>query len=180
MEHPNFRDHQRTLVSARLLGELYCAGVIPSSILLEVVHHVLNFGHDIPDALRKASVESQELFAPRGNISQTIQEDEELEEDDGDEEEKEEEKRPQVVSVSPFSKYDPRVPCEIDPPMSAFRIKLACTILETASRTIVAAGNKTKLDFALASLQRYLFTKTSLPSDGKFNSACSLALRHSD
>lgn len=169
MRHPNFRDHQRTLVCARLLGELYCSAAIPSTILFDEVHHILNFGHEIPNALRQVS-ENEDLFAPKGNISQTILEDEELEEDSDGAEEKEEEQKPQIVSVSHFSKFDPRVPSGIDPPTAVFRIKLVCTMLETAAPNLVTANNKSKLDFALASLQRYLFTKISLPSDGKHNS----------
>merc|ERR1712194_402653 len=134
MEHPNFRDHQRTLVCARVLGELYCAAAIPSAIVFDVVHHLFDYGHDIPPGLRQAS-ESQGLLALRGNISQTILEDEELEEDD--DEEKEEETKPQVIPISSLSKYDPRVPSYIDPPTSVFRIKLACTLLETTSSHIV-------------------------------------------
>ena len=163
MENPNFRDHQRTLVVARLLGELYCAAVIPSSIVMKEMDHILNFGHDIPEALRQAC-KKDVSFAPSGNVSQTIHEDEELE-DEGHEE-KEKEKQPVAVSVSRFSKYDPRVPCDLDPPTAAFRIKLVCTILETVSSHIVTTSNKAKLEYILACLQRYLFTKTSLPSDG--------------
>lgn len=166
--HPSFRDHQRTLVCARLLGELYCEGAIPSSILFDEVHHIINFGHDIPDALRQASV-NQKLFLPRGNVSKTIHEDEEMEDEENEEQDNEMEKnqQPVVIPVSLYSKYDPRVPCDIDPPMAAFRIKLVCTILETASKHIVSASNKTKLEFCLALLQRYLFTKKMLPTDGK-------------
>jgi regulator of nonsense transcripts 2 len=169
ISHPSFRDHQRTLVGARLFGELYCAAVIPSSILFDEVHHILDFCHDIPDALRHAS-ENQVLFAPRGNVSQTILEDETLEDDEEAEQENEKDKhqQPLVVSVSPFSKHDPRVKSDIDPPMAVFRIKLVCTILETATAHIVTANNKAKLEFSLASLQRYLFTKTSLPTDGEY------------
>jgi hypothetical protein len=105
------------------------------------------------------------MFAPRGKVSQTIPEDEELEEDDDDDEK--ENSEPTAVPVSRFSRYDPRVPCETDPPMAVFRIKLVCTILDAISSQ-VTASNKSKVDLALASLQRYLFTKTSLPSDGKY------------
>jgi regulator of nonsense transcripts 2 len=90
------------------------------------------------------------------------------EEEAEQENEKGKHKQPLVVSVSPFSKHDPRVPSDIDPPMAVFRIKLVCTILETACAHIVTANNKAKLEFALASLQRYLFTKTSLPTDGEY------------
>lgn len=165
IENPNFRDHQRTIVCSRILGELYCAGVIPSSIIFEVLHHILNFGHDIPDALRQAS-KNQETLTSHGRISQAIPEDGELEEDEN---KNNEEEKPKVVSVSRFSKYDTRVPCEIDPPTAVFRIKLVCTILETVTPYIVSATNKVKLDFVLAALQRYLFTKISLPSDVEFS-----------
>merc|ERR1711966_150657 len=77
--------------------------------------------------------------------------------------------KPQVIPVSSLSKYDPRVPSFIDPPTSVFRIKLACTLLETASSHIVTVNNKSKLEFALASLQRYMFTKRSLPTDVEFS-----------
>jgi len=164
LENPNFRDNQRTIVCARLFGELYCSGVLPSSIIFEQIDHILNFQHDIPDALRDAS--QNEMFAPRGKVSQTILEDEELEEDDEDDEK--ENIEPAAVPVSRFSKYDPRVPCETDPPMAVFRIKLVCTILDAISSQ-VTVSNKSKVDLALASLQRYLFTKTSLPSDVEFS-----------
>ena len=166
--HPSVRDHQRTLVCARLLGELYCEGAIPSSILFDEVNHIINFGHDIPDALRQAST-NQELFLPRGDVSKTINEDEELEDEEKSDQEIEKEKnqQPVVIPVALFSKYDPRVPSDTDPPLAAFRIKLVYTILETASTHIVSSSNKTKLEFCLASLQRYLFTKKLLPTDGK-------------
>jgi len=102
-------------------------------------------------------------------------EEEELEEDNEEKEEGEKEdegegnKQPQVVSVSSLSRYDPRVPSDIDPPVAVFRIKIVCTILETASSHAVTVNNKSKLEFALASLQRYLFTKTSLPTDVEFS-----------
>lgn len=164
IENPNFRDHQRTLVCARVFGELYCAAVIPSSSVFELMHHVLNFGHDIPDALRDAC-DKNESFAPRSKVTQTINEDEELEdaEEDGNAEEK-----PTVVPVSNFSKYDPRVFCPIDPPTAVFRVKIVTTILDTVSSHIVTITNKPKVEFILASLQRYLFVKISLPSDGKY------------
>lgn len=163
IEHPNFRDHQRTLVCARVFGELYCAAVIPSSSVFAFMHHVLNFGHDIPDSLREAS-NRQDTFAPRSKVTQTIHEDEEME---GAEEVEQVEEKPAVVPVSNYSLYDPRVFCPIDPPTAVFRIKIVTTILETASSQVVTASNKAKVDFILASLQRYLFVKTSLPSDGK-------------
>ena len=101
----------------------------------------------------------------KSKVSQTIHEDEELEE--GEEEADEQEEKPVVVPVSRVVKYDPRVFCEVDPPSAVFRIKLVCTILDTVSSHIVSVSNKTKIELILASLQRYLFVKPTLPSDGK-------------
>ena len=167
MDHPNFRDHQRSLVCASVLGELYCVAAIPSPIVFNDVHHILDFDHDIPQALRQASENQGLLFVPHGNISQTILEDEELEEDEEEEQKEEEDTKPQVVSVSSLPRYDPGVPSDIEPPTAVFQVKLVCTILEISSSQIVTVKNKAKLRFALASLHMYLFTKKSLPSDGK-------------
>ena len=60
------------------------------------------------------------------------------------------------------------MPSDIDPLTAVFQIKLVCTIFETASLHIVTVNNKAKLEFALASLQRYLSTKKSLSSDSRF------------
>ena len=67
MENPNFRDHQRTLVCARLFGELYCAAAIPSSVIFEELLLVLSFGHNVPEALREAS-EHHVMFVPKKAI----------------------------------------------------------------------------------------------------------------
>jgi regulator of nonsense transcripts 2 len=163
IENPMFRDHQRTLVCARVFGELYNSAVIPSLTVFEMMHHVLNYGHTIPDALREAS-DSKETFAPRGKVTQTIHENEELE--DEEEEEKVQDEKPTVVPVGRLSKYDPRVFCHVDPPNAAFRIKIVTTILDTISSQVVTVSNKSKIGYILAALQRYLFVKTSLPSDG--------------
>jgi hypothetical protein len=133
-----------------------------------MMHHVLNFGHEIPDALREVT-ESQETFALRGKVTQTIHEDEQLE--DGEEKNAQEGKTT-AVPVSRFSSHDPRVFCHGDPPAVAFRIKLVTTILDTVSSPIVTVSNKTKIEYILASLQRYLFVKSSLPSDGTCFTLC--------
>jgi len=179
IEHPAFKDQQRTLTVARLLGELYVTSLASGQLILQQLYQFINFGHEIPDSLREASEKamllsgSTEDNVPTLNVSgvaQTIHEDEEMDQEDieakTEEEEKEEEIKPVVVST--HSKYDPRVFSILDPPNSVFRIKLVCVLLEVVSKTLVTRNNIPKIEAFLASFQRYLFTKTTLPTEVEF------------
>ena len=180
MENPAFKDQQRTITYARLLGELYCASLASGQLIVQQLYKFINFGHEIPEPLREASEKHQttsdSTFSAAGStpvpnsasgVSQTIQEDEEM--DEGNLEPKAEEMAvPTPVAVSPHSKYDPRVPTILDPPNSVFRIKLVCTLLEVVGRTIVTRNNIPKLEGFLGAFQRYLFTKTFLPTEVEF------------
>jgi len=196
MERPSARDQQRTVSHARLLGELHRTGLVPASVVFEQLYRFVNFGHDVPEALREASKKlaaeaeaargaegwsvpaatTEGFMAPGGDVDQTIGEDEELEEDDVKKEDEEQEEAkgepPAAVAVSPHSKYDPRVPCSVDPPTSAFRVKLICTVLETVGASVVVSrsgsNNRAKLDAFLAAFQRYLFIKSMVPSEVEF------------
>ena len=55
LENPTFRDQQRLLVTARLLGELHNRVLVPTSVIFEQLYEFVNFGHDVPDALKEAS-----------------------------------------------------------------------------------------------------------------------------
>ncbi|KAL3922487.1 MAG: hypothetical protein SGILL_002183 [Bacillariaceae sp.] len=175
MEHPSFKDQQRVLAVARLLGELHCAGIASSPLILHQLYLFLNFGHEIPQALRDASTDATqdelEHVAPVLNsasgAANTILEDEEME--DAELETKEEIQPPQPVAVSGNSQYDPRVPSTLDPPSSVFRIKLACTLLEVASKSLVTKSYLPKISNFLAAFQRYLFTKSFLPTEVEFS-----------
>ena len=187
LESPNFRDQQRTLTYARLLGELYCASQVSAQVVLKQLYEFLNLGHEIPESLREASkklqAEQAQSLAEGGNdetqlpvynstsgVSQTIQEDEEME--DGAFNTREESERPRdrpkPVAVSEHSQYDPRVPSLNDPPNSAYRIKLVCTLLEIVAKQIASRNNLPRLKGFLTAFQRYLFTKGSLPTDVEF------------
>lgn len=179
IEHPSFKDQQRTITVARLLGELYVASLASGQLILQQLYLFINFGHDIPEALREASEKTVALSeSPEGNlpvfnsasgVSRSILEDEEMDQDEleaKEEEVKEEEIKPVVVSI--YSKYDPRVPTILDPPNSVFRIKLVCTLLEVVSKTYVTRNNLPKIEAFLAAFQRYLFTKTTLPTEVEF------------
>ena len=185
LENPNFRDQQRVLTYARLLGELYEASQVSGQLVIRQLFDFVDVGHEIPDALREASKRlATDEAAPSATdgtttqlpvynsakgVSQTIMEDEEMEETDLETMEEEHVvEPPKPVAVSEHSKFDPRVPSPTDPPNSAYRIKLVCTLLEVAAPSIVTRNNVPHLKGFLASFQRYLFTKAVLPADVEF------------
>jgi len=180
MEHPHIRDQQRAIVYAKLLGELHSHALVSSQAIFDQLYNFVNFDHGIPHSLREASVSQPNdestampsvLKTPLG-ISQTINEDEEMEEDDAEEnEEKEEEAaQPSVpVAVSVHSEYDPRVPSALDPPVAVFRIKLICILLDNCVSSLVTTANFSKLEKFLAAFQRYIFIKHTLPTDIEFS-----------
>jgi regulator of nonsense transcripts 2 len=182
LEHPAFKDQQRTITYARLLGELYCSSLASGQLVIQQLYTFIDFGHEIPEALRQASekqqsmstnggaAEGEQLNVPRSatGISQTIQEDEEMDESELAIKEDTAPAEPVPVAVSRYSKHDPRVPSFFDPPNSVFRIKLVCTLLEVVGKTIVTRNNFPKIEGFLAAFQRYLFTKTMLPAEVEF------------
>jgi regulator of nonsense transcripts 2 len=186
IEHPAFKDQQRTLTVARLLGELYCSSLASGQLVIQQLYKFINFGHEIPDALRDASEkqatapadmqstdagetgEQLPVFNSASGAAQAIQEDEEMESAPLETRE-EAPAEPNPVAVSSHSKHDPRVPTPLDPPNSVFRIKLVCTLFEVVSKTIITRNNLTKIEGFLAAFQRYLFTKTILPTDVEFS-----------
>ena len=197
LEHPNLRDHQRTIVHARLLAELHNRCLVSAPTIFDFLYAFINIGHEIPLALRAVSekwnAESMGDFnaapgeapttfmATSGDVSQIIVEDEEMEGEEGvtpftEEGPDEANKPPAAVAVSEASTYDPRVPTLLDPPNSPFRIMLVCTVLENVLNSslsnhghILQPNSASKLAGFLAAFQRYLFTKTTLPSEVEFN-----------
>ena len=188
MEHPSFRDQQRTITYAKLLGELYSHSLVSGQMIIQQLYNFINFGHEIPEALREASEkqlaersegddgadgsevlkETLPVYNSSGGVSQTINEDEEMEDVELEVKEETEPGKPQVVAVSRYSKYDPRVPCTIDLPNSVFRVKLVCTLLDSSAKYLVSRNNISAVDGFLAAFQRYLFTKTLLPTEVEF------------
>ena len=188
LESPNFRDQQRVLTYARLLGELFDCSQVSGQLIIRQLYEFINYGHEIPEGLREASkrlaAEASEavddgrpsdatknvpVYNSAAGISQTINEDEEME--GGELETKEEEpvpEAPKPVAVSDQSKYDPRVPTPLDPPSSAYRIKLVCALLEVCAKSLVTRNNIPRLKAFLTAFQRYLFTKSLVPADVEF------------
>lgn len=183
LDNPSFRDQQRIITYARLLGELHCAGQVAGNIIIDQLYDFINSCHDIPDSLREASrqlsaqaqvkdVGNESALLPvynsSGNVSQAIREDEEMEESELATNFEDPVATPQPVAVSQYSIYDPRVPSQKDPPNSSYRITLVCTLLEVVARALVSRSNLPRLKGFLAAFQRYLFTKSTLPTDVEF------------
>lgn len=189
IEHPNFRDQQRIISYARLLGELFCVSLVSGQLIIQQLYNFINLGHEIPAGLHEASAkhhqetmaagaataegsEKQEqlpVYNSAGGSVSAINEDEEMDEARLETKAEEEAKQQQPVAVSKYSEYDPRVPTPEDLPNSAFRVKLVCTLLEVVAKTLVARNNIPKLQGFMAAFQRYLFTKTSLPTEVEFS-----------
>ena len=183
LEQPNFRDQQRIITYTRLLGELHVVGIVSASTIIDQLYEFINFGHLIPESLRQASKEftkatvvdpgdsssaSLPVYNSAGKVSQVIQEDEEMEDEELVTNIVEVEEAPKPVAVAPYSIYDPRVPSAKDSSTSTYRITLVCTLLETSARALVARPNTPRLKSFFAAFQRYLFTKTVLPTDVEF------------
>eukprot|EP00591_Stephanopyxis_turris_P007519 CAMPEP_0195513098 /NCGR_PEP_ID=MMETSP0794_2-20130614/4837_1 /TAXON_ID=515487 /ORGANISM="Stephanopyxis turris, Strain CCMP 815" /LENGTH=749 /DNA_ID=CAMNT_0040641027 /DNA_START=208 /DNA_END=2457 /DNA_ORIENTATION=+ len=196
MENPSFRDQQRAIQLSRLLGVMHGSALVPSSVVFEQLYHFINFGHKIPKALLEASEkqwkddnttttttseDGTNNNAVNTNIPSTSnlviraipEEDETQDQDEHNNNNNnnpamDTQQPPAVVAVSRHSKYDPRVPSNIDPPFSVLRIKLVCSLLESVGPSILTTGTIPKLQRYLTCFQRYLFTKSILPAEVKF------------
>jgi len=153
--------------------------LVTAPIVIQQLYKFINFGHEIPDALREASAKQiSEEFEYKNDhlpilnsatgISHAIQEDEEMQ-DEAFERKVEDTEMLKVVAVSFYSIYDPRVPSPIDLPNSVFRVKLVCTLLEASMKNIVTRNNISSLEGFITAFQRYLFTKSSLPTEVEFS-----------
>ena len=171
MENPSMRDQQRSIVYAKLLGEMHCQALVSGSIIFDQLYNFVNFDHEIPEALREITssdlnTSSNVIGGPLA-INGTINEDEEMEEEDLNIEQPETQQEP--VAVSKYSKFDPRVPSLLDPDTAVFRVKLICTLLDSSSPCLITVSSASKLDKFLAAFQRYLFIKSNLPTDIEFS-----------
>lgn len=87
LERPSFREQQRTISLARLLGDLFNYGILASSSLFEELYHFIDFGHEIPDSLREISKQQSKdtqlsySISSTNILQQTIAEDEEMDDE---------------------------------------------------------------------------------------------------
>jgi regulator of nonsense transcripts 2 len=180
MEHPSFRNQQRAIGIARVLGHLHAVALIPPPIVLEQLHSFINFGHEVTPAMREATLKLQHQMKTQQGTSfqapptraKTILEDEEQDTDDEDADvdgaTPTEDDIHTPVPISPIARFDPRLPCFVDPPNSVLRVKLVCCLLEACGSSLVTQANLPKLRYFFTCFQRYLFTKSVLPVEVKF------------
>ncbi len=171
METPSIRDQQRSIIYAKLLGELHSESLVSGSMIFEQLYNFVNFDHEIPEALRFSNTVEEEPCVKNpliGSlaITEAINEDEEMDEVKLQAQKSETQK---PVAASQHSRFDPRVPSLLDPETSVFRIKLICTLLDSSSSSLVTSSSIPKLEKFLAALQRYLFIKSNLPADIEFS-----------
>jgi len=179
LRKPDFRDQQRVITYARLLGDLFVSTQVSAGLIMEQLYSFINVGHEIPDALRRACQDTESnadqreetltnFYLPPNAVVGAIQEDEEMEQDELEANLDESEPIGAPVAVSEHSKCDPRVFSPEDPPNSAFRVKLVISLLDVCSKQLMARNNRPRLKSFLTALQRYLFTKSMLPMDVEF------------
>jgi regulator of nonsense transcripts 2 len=156
LENPFKRDHQRIHGFARLLGELYNFTALSTTVIFEVLYHLLNFGHDISrvyatgsasNASASASSTNPALIAANAVLTSAP--------------------AYQLAAVNPIY-YDPRVLNEIDLPTDLFRAQIVCEILNTCGMYYVRGSSKEKLSRFLVYFQRYLLTKQFVPMHVEF------------
>ena len=161
LEQPHFQDSMRVVAFCRMVGELMKSNVMGGNAFWDLADKLLNFGHDIPQKLREESLkEGEEEEGHR-----TKAEGGEGEEGEGGEDQP----AAKAVGVNKYATHDPRVPTPLDPPNNFMRIKLACTLIDSAAFVLCnVKANRDKLEKYLTHLQRYLFVKPSLPADIEF------------
>jgi len=180
LENPSFRNQQRALGIARVLGNLHAVSLAPSPVVLDQLHGFINFGHEVTPAMKDANLKQQShshdrviasnIQAPRSRAA-IIPEDQEYGEQGGEGNEgfiSVDEEILKPVPISPFASHDPRIPCVLDPPNSVLRVKLVCCLLEACGSSLVTHPNLPKLRYFYTCFQRYLFTKSALPVEVKF------------
>ena len=154
METAYKREIQRALGIVRLLGELYNFTAVSSVVIFDLLYHLINDGHSeasVSAALvERAQQQIAALSAPPGPSG-----------------------TPCAVTAANTSestrvKFDPRLPCDADPPTDLFRAQVVCELLNTCGMYFVKGKPKEKLTRFLVYFQRYLLTKQFIPMHVEF------------
>ena len=160
IETPFKREMQRMIGFIRLLGELYNFTAISSIIIFDLLHHLINFGHEDISATNESSqlILSSSLPQSSNATNVTVLD---------------------HVHVSIHSaripqqqlqkrRYDPRILSDTDPVNDLFRAQLVCELLNTCGMYYVRGKLKDQLSRFLIYFQRYLLTKQFIPLHVEF------------
>ena len=160
IESPFKREMQRMIGFIRLLGELYNFTAISSIIIFDLLHHLINFGHEDISTTNESTQLMLSSSLPQSSIATNVT-------------------VLDHVHVSIHSaripqqqlqkrRYDPRILSDTDPVNDLFRAQLVCELLNTCGMYYVRGKLKDQLSRFLIYFQRYLLTKQFIPLHVEF------------
>ncbi|CAN8061286.1 unnamed protein product [Agarophyton chilense] len=138
MEKNDGRESQRRLAEIHLLGELHTCGIVDEKVVYNVLYLFITLGHEEGDINQR-----------RGNTSTTEHHVNSAQNSDDN---------IGITKNGTFTKAP-------DPPGDFFRIRLACSLLESCGR-VLAVTNRRKLEVFWLFLERYMFCKTYQAGQG--------------
>ena len=157
LETPYKREIQRCLGLVRLLGELYNFMAVSSGVIVDMLYHLINFGHTESNLTILLVEKATAMSGTAGGQA-----------------------APPAATAAAASasageallgarvKYHPLIPCEVDPPTDLFRAQVVCELLNTCGMYYVRGKPKEKLSRYLVYFQRYLLTKQFIPMHVEF------------
>jgi len=145
IESPFKREMQRMIGFIRLLGELYNFTAISSIIIFDLLHHLINFGHEDISATNESSQLILSSSLPQSSNATNV-----------------------TVRQLQKRRYDPRILSDTDPVNDLFRAQLVCELLNTCGMYYVRGKLKDQLSRFLIYFQRYLLTKQFIPLHVEF------------
>eukprot|EP00178_Gracilaria_changii_P009646 TRINITY_DN280_c0_g1_i1.p1 TRINITY_DN280_c0_g1~~TRINITY_DN280_c0_g1_i1.p1 ORF type:complete len:1434 (-),score=266.93 TRINITY_DN280_c0_g1_i1:7557-11858(-) len=138
MEKNDGRESQRRLAEVHLLGELHKCGIVDEKVIYNVLYLFITLGHENGDVnQRKGRTSANEIHvtAVRSGPDNAV-----------------------VTKNGTFTNAP-------DPPGDFFRIRLACSLLESCGR-VLAVANRRKLEVFWLFMERYMFCKTYQAGQG--------------
>ena len=145
IESPFKREMQRMIGFIRLLGELYNFTAISSIIIFDLLHHLINFGHEDISATNESNQLILSSSLPQSSNATNV-----------------------TVRQLQKRRYDPRILSDTDPVNDLFRAQLVCELLNTCGMYYVRGKLKDQLSRFLIYFQRYLLTKQFIPLHVEF------------
>lgn len=160
IESPFKREMQRMIGFIRLLGELYNFTAISSIIIFDLLHHLINFGHEDISASNESTQLISSSSLPQSSIvtNGTVLEHVHVSIHSARIPQQQQQKR----------RYDPRILSDTDPVNDLFRAQLVCELLNTCGMYYVRGKLKEQLSRFLIYFQRYLLTKQFIPLHVEF------------
>lgn len=138
MEKNDGRESQRRLAEVHLLGEMHTCGIVDERIVYNILYQFITLGH-----------ESGDLNQGKGRVISS---------------ENTTDSDPNPNEPSKIAKNGTFTGAP-DPAGDFFRIRLACSLLESCGR-VLAVANRRKLEVFWLFLERYMFCKTYQAGQG--------------